>query len=248
MTVPAPASSAFYIRFAPDRVPDARTVLDFLAQNTDAARICTVTHRPANSDDWLELLASGLTFELCGLAGAGAMPQVDLRYGVAAQDDLSASGWLCLTPGGHLSGGRGQLPVVRVMAGLALTLLDLPGALGVAWAPARTIMSAEHFRRIIPGWLKGGAFPALGLTGLARDSSGALKTCGLHFFAGLELRIDPLLAQQPGIAGKIAVRLIHSFVGGWTVDEPVEVEGPEGEILRVYPEENGKILRVCRKS
>jgi len=248
MTVFAPASSAFHIRFAPDRVPNARAVVEFLAQKSDAARICTVTHRPDDSEDWLELLSSGLTYELSGLAGGLAMPLVDMRYGVAEEDDLSASAWLCLTPGGHLSGGRGQLPVVRVMAGLALALLDLPGALGVAWGPARPIMSVEHFRRIIPGWLKGGAFPALGLTSLTRDASGALNSYGVHFFAGLELRIDPLLARQPGMAGKIALRLIHSLVEGWRVEEPVEVEGPEGENLGIYPEENGKILRVCRAS
>jgi hypothetical protein len=49
------------------------------------------------------------------------------------------------------------------MAAIALALLDLPGATGVAWGAAQTLMSAEHFRRIIPSWLTGGAFLALGL-------------------------------------------------------------------------------------
>jgi hypothetical protein len=43
-------------------------------------------------------------------------------------------------------------------------------------------------------------------------------------------------AKQPGLAGKIAVRLIHSLVGGWKVVEPVEVEGPEGDILGCFEE------------
>jgi len=246
MTSPAPASSAFYIHFPSGKVPDARAVLDLLAQETDASRIFTITHHPADDESWLELLASGLTFELCGLGEGARAPVVDMRYGVAPDVDLAAAGWLCLTPGGHLSGGRSQLPVVRVMASVVMGLLDLPDAMGVAWGPARTIMSVEHFRRVIPGWLKGGAFPALGLTALTRDAAGTVRSDGLDFFAGLELRIDPLLAKQPGLAGKIAVRLIHSLVEGWKVNESVEVEGPEGEILGVHPEENGKILRVCR--
>ncbi|KAH2819199.1 hypothetical protein KXV85_003561, partial [Aspergillus fumigatus] len=45
------------------------------------------------------------------------------------------------------------------------------------------------------------------------------------------------------MAGKIALRLIHSLVEGWRVDGPVEVQGPDGEMLGVYPEEGGKILR-----
>ena len=245
MTVPAAASSAFYIRFAPGQVPDAQVLLDFLQQDTDTERIFRVTYR-SRDDDWLELLSSGLTFELCGLSSALPMPVVETRYGLAEDMDLSAAGWLRLRPGDHLSGGRGQVPVVRVMAGLALGLLDLPGATGVVWEPARTLMSADHFRRILPGWLNGGAFPVLGLTALIRQESGVISTYGLYFFAGLELRIDPILAKQPGMAGKIALRLIHSLVEGWRVDGPVEVQGPDGEMLGVYPEEGGKILRVCR--
>lgn len=245
MTIPSPTSSAFYVQFPRGLAPKAQAVLDLLGQATDAARIFTVTHRPQDDDDWLELLSSGLTFDLSGLSGAGAAPEVAMRYGVAADTDLDHSAWLRLAPGEHLSGGGGHLPVVRVMAGVVLGLLDLPGAMAVAWGPARTIMSAEHFRRIIPGWLKGGAFPALGLTALTRDEAGGVVSKGLSFFTGLELRIEPLLAKQPGLAGKVAVRLIHSLVEGWTVKESTEVEGPEGEILGVIPEENGKILRVC---
>lgn len=245
MTVPAPTSSAFYVQFPQGRAPSAQDVLDLLKQAADAARVFTITHRPQDDDDWLELLSSGLTFDLCGLSGALRAPDVAMRYGVAADTDLDHSAWLRLAPGEHLSGGRSQLPVVRVMAGVVLALLDLPDALGVAWGPARTLMNAEHFRRIIPGWLKGGAFPALGLTALSRDAAGAVVSDGLSFFTGLELRIEPLLAKQPGLAGKIAVRLIHSLVEGWTVKESTEVEGPEGEILGVIPEEDGKILRVC---
>lgn len=245
MTVPSPTSSAFYVQFPQGLVPKAQAVLELLGQAVDVARVFTVTHRPEDDDDWLELLSSGLTFDLSGLSGNGPAPEVVMRYGVAADAVPDRSAWLCLTPGDHLSGGGRQVPVVRVMAAVVLGLLELPGATAVAWGPARTLMGADHFRRIIPGWLKGGAFPALGLTALKRDEADNVVSEGLSFFTGLELRIEPLLAKQPGLAGKVAVRLIHSLVEGWTVKEPVEVEGPEGEILGVTPEENGKILRVC---
>lgn len=231
--------------FPPGLAPKAQAVLDLLRQDADAARIFSVTHQPEADGDWLELLSSGLTFDLSGLAGGASAPDIAMRYDIPAITDLDHSAWLRLAPGGHLSGGGRQLPVVRVLAGVVLGLLKLPGAAGVAWGPARTIMSVEHFGRIVPAWLNGGAFPALGLTALRRDDSGNIVSEGLSFFTGLELRIEPILANQPGLAGKIAVRLIHSLVDGWTVKAPVEVEGPDGEILGLTLEENGKILRIC---
>ncbi|WDF71223.1 hypothetical protein [Novosphingobium sp. KACC 22771] len=245
MTVPSPSTSAFHVLFPPGLAPKAQAVFDLLRQDAEVARIFSVTHQPEADSDWLELLSSGLTFDLSGLAGGGSAPDIAMRYDISAVTDLDHSAWLRLAPGAHLSGGGRQLPVVRAMAGVVLGLLKLPGAAGVAWGPARTVMSAEHFCRIVPAWLNGGAFPALGLTALRRDEEGNIVSEGLSFFTGLELRIEPILADQPGLAGKIAIRLIHSLVDGWTVKEPVEVEGPGGEILGLTPEENGKILRIC---
>lgn len=243
MTSHTTASSIFHIQFPRGHAPDAEAVAGLLEKGGEASGIFTITHR-CETGDCLEILASGLTFDLSGLDGAAPPPLVKTHYGVAHDIDTASFSWIRLSPGEHLSGGRAQVPVVRVMAAVVLALLELQGAAGVVWEPARTIMSADHFRRIVPGWLKGGAFPGLGLTALIRDTSGAVHTEGLRFFAGLELRIDPLLTKQPGLAGKIAVRLIHSLVEGWKVNAPVEVEGPDGEILGIAPEENGTILKV----
>jgi hypothetical protein len=202
-----------------------------LAQGGHAASIFTVTHQPFDDGDWLELLSSGLTFDLSGLSGNGSVPDVSVRYGVDANVDLAQSGWLRLT--GASWRRTDPNPVIR--GGRYRTGLDLPGATGVAWGAAQTLMSAEHFRRIIPSWLTGGAFLALGLTALSRDAFGAVRSSGLSFFTGLELCIDPLLAKQPGLAGKIAVRLIHSLVGGGRWSNLSKLKGRKGIFSGCFP-------------
>lgn len=159
---------------------------------------------------------------------------------------MPAGEWLALGTGQHLAGGENLLPVVRAMAGVVQALLALPGASAVAWGPARSVLSPEYFRRAVGAWLAGGAFPALGLTALVKDASGAMNSEGLSFFTGQELRIDPILASNPAAAGKIAIRLIHSLVSGWSVPSPTEIAGPSGEVLGVEPTGNGRILRVWK--
>ena len=195
----------------------------------------------------MELLSHGLTFDLAGLGPVPARaPELAHRYGFAMPTPVLSGEWVSLVPGRHLSGGGHLLPVVRSMADIVLGLLGLDGVMAVAWGPARTAMAPDYARRALGAWLSGGAFPALGLTALVRDEAGAMLTEGLGFFTGQELRIDPILAENPATAGKIAIRLIHSLVGGWQVRSPVEIAGPQGERLGVEPAANGRVLQVWR--
>jgi len=240
--------SGFGLLFPGGSRPDAPAIARLLQSDPQAARAFAIAHRPDPEEGWLELLSHGLTFELAGLAPApgGEAPELAHRYGFAPQSALPEGEWLSLTAGRHLSGGRNLQPVVRSMAAILLGLLALDGLLAVAWGPARTVLAPDYARRALGAWLAGGAFPALGLTALVRDESGAMLSEGLGFFTGQELRIDPILAQNPATAGKIAIRLIHSLVDGWKVEAPVEIAGPQGERLGVEPAANGRILQVWR--
>jgi hypothetical protein len=249
MTGSDASSSGFSLIFAPGKRPSVNDIADLLTRDADAARAFAITHRPAASEGWVELLANGLTFDVSGLSPTmpAVMPDIRHRYGFPPNAPTDIAGQsIEISPGDHLSGGKNLVPVVRGMAGVVVALLGLPGVLAVVWGPSQTIMPIDYFRRAIGAWLAGGAFPALGLTALTRDPSGAIVSEGLRFFTGQELRIEPIVAKDPAAAGKVAIRLIHSLIGGWAVQSPVEFAGPDGERLCVEPTGNGRFLRVWR--
>ena len=227
----------------------ARLVEGQHVETSDAsAQQFAISHRPKAAEGWLELLANGLTFDLSGLApdAADALPEMAYQYGMEATAAAISFEAITLRPSAHLAGGGNLLPVVRSMAGVAAALVALPNISGICWRPARSLMGPAYFARVIDGWLAGGAFPALGLTALARDLDGGLRSEGLSFFTGQELRIEPLSGASSSQDGKIAVRLIHSLVGAAAVTTPCEFTGPEGERLRVEPSGNGRFLRIWR--
>ncbi|HZV08626.1 MAG TPA: hypothetical protein VFF94_02675, partial [Novosphingobium sp.] len=204
--------------------------------------------RPPAEEGWLELLITGLAFDLVGLAPAAALPTpaVRHRFGVAGPDPEAPLEAVVLRPGAHLAGGENLLPVVRAMMQLAVDLAGLGGVEAVIWAPAATMMGRDYFLRNVGRWLEGGAFPALGLTALLREADGAICSDGLAFFTGQELRIEPTSQNGAGGDGKIAIRLIHSLVSGGDISPPCLVDGPEGEVLRIEPARSGGLWRVWR--
>lgn len=152
----------FGIEFALGQKPDSIAVSDLLKQAEGHGRSITITHL-SREGGWMELLCSGLAFELSGFGERDGVSTDTAPQWIGQKGDLSDS--LCLTPGAHLSGGGAQWPVFREMAVVALALLDLPGAQGVIYGMGRWRMSAQDFRRIIPDWLKGesSAFPLIDL-------------------------------------------------------------------------------------
>ena len=186
---------------------------------------------------------------MTGLAPAAAevFPAIRHRYGLpeGGEGECEAIG---LYPGAHLGEGANLLPVVRVLTGLAAALLTLPQARAVVWHPAGTAIAADQFAQAIDAWLAGGAFPALGLTALVRESDGALCSEGLAFFTGQELRVEPTCGETLGDLGKIAVRLVHRLVDSESVQSRQNITGPNGERLIAEPREDGRVVRVWRDS
>jgi hypothetical protein len=208
-----------------------------------------VSHAPDPAEGWLELIADGLTFDLTGLAPAAAAPMPELLhpFGFAAGADVVPGEAITLIPGEHLRGGEHLLPVVRVMTGIAARLGELAPVKAIAWHPARSVMAPDVFIRLIAAWLAGGAFPALGLTALTPDTDFGLRSEGLTFFTGQELRIEPGTGTTAAADAKIAVRLIHYLVENEAIRAPFDFLGPDGESLCAAPSDNGRYLRVWRK-
>lgn len=206
------------------------------------------TGAEAPADCWLELLVSGLTFDLTGLAGGkpAPLPARAHLYGVAPSVADAPLEAITLMPGPHLAGGGSMLPVVRMLAWLAANLARLPGTRAVVWHPARCWSGPQHFRDVVLRWIEGGVFPGFGLAAISPMADGGLQTEGLALFTGQELRIEPDTATDRAAAAKIALRLLHLLVENGRVDVPELVTGPGGEKLRLEPSANGRFVRVWK--
>ncbi len=234
--------------FAKGKRPSANDIERLLASSDVAGAAAHVSYRPPDdADGLLELLVSGLTFDLCGLAPATQMPLLPPahQFGLGPTVDMAEFEAVTLLPGQHLSGGFAMIPVVQAMLGLA-GHIALPLAVeAVCWHPARTWMEPQYFARVALGWLSGGAFPALGLTALEHSGDG-VRSQGLSFFAGQELLMTRREGESPAETAKLAVRFIDYIVSSGPFRKEIEFEGPDGERLRVEPGDFGKLVTVRR--
>lgn len=227
--------------------PTAVNIERLLESTTaDHRQPARISHRPVGSEGWLELLASGLTFDLLGLVPAPTVDAISPRHRFGLPNDLV---WqeleaVRLEPAVHVASGAAMIPVVRVMAGLAERLCAWESVRAVCWNPAGIWMEVGYFVRLIRAWLVGGAFPALGLTGIERTADGGMETVGLCFFTGQELRVEPVDGQAPADAVKLAVRAVDMLVRHGRVDKAFNLTGPGGEPLRIEPDPGGGLLRL----
>lgn len=202
----------------------------------------TISHR-GQSNDWAELLVDGLTFDCTGLAAGPADPQ-PAAGPVVGLKSMPAGEVVSLAPGPHLAGGAGLVPVLRVLAGLGANLAHLPGVLATVWSPAGSWVQPDLFIRSVADWLQGGAFPALALTALKRESNGAMVSTGLSLLTGQELRFEPDKRLSAARMARLVVRLIHELVQSGPLAAERDFVGPEGEHLLAVPVLNATQVRV----
>lgn len=243
--------------FAPGRRPDAAVV----AQEADGKAGFQISLNPMerggagdgsapvaeDAERWLELLASGMTFDLSGLAPGppSPLPSGSIAPALAGMDDARDLEAVALRPGPHLAGGAGMMPVIRCLAMLTAHLAELPALRAVAWHPSGQWTSPDHFRSSVSRWLDGGAFPGLALASLIPLDDGGLQSLGLALFTGQELRLRPGLAPDaPGMA-KLALRVMHWLVDRGGITQMESVTAPEGQRLIVEPG-RGPVLTVRR--
>jgi hypothetical protein len=235
--------------FAKGKRPSADDIARLLESSDIAGAAAHVSYRPPNDrEGLLELLVSGLTFDLVGLSPASALspPPRDHLFGLSDRDlddDLEA---ITLLPGLHLSGGHAMIPVVQAMLGLAGHIALPLDVVAVCWHPAGSWMEPQYFSRVALGWLSGGPFPALGLTALAHTADGVCSE-GLTFFSGQELLVGRRGGESPAETAKLAVRFIDHVVASGPFRREVELQGPDGELLRVVPGDYGKQAKVERE-
>lgn len=217
----------------------------------------SVTFDPGHSVDgdgmvgeapvWLELLASGLSFDVSGLPPGPPAELPPHRRSLAIDDgELHTLEAVTLRPGPHLAGGMGLLPIIRMLAALGASLTRLEGVRAVAWHSARCWSEPALFSEGVLRWIGGGVFPALTLASLTIAADGGMHSEGLALFTGQELRIEPDMAENPADAAKLAVRLLDHLIEHGRVDSRETIVGPDGKPLQLEPSANGRFVRICR--
>lgn len=212
-----------------------------------AGAAARVSFEPSGDEGWLELLASGLTFDIAGLSPAPAKvaPAASHLFGLpSGTRDLELEA-VTLSPGEHIASGTTMLPVIRVMCGLGAGLTSLGNVKAVCWHPAQSWIEPAYFTRAIANWLGGGVFPALGLTALRQIADGSMESMGLEFFTGQEVRITKRPGESGGDTARLAVRMIDLIVRQGPLREGMDIAGPDGEELLVELPREG-MVRVRR--
>jgi hypothetical protein len=232
--------------------PGAEAVAAVIAESRASGLPARVSHRPAG-EEWVELLASGLTFDLTGLVpGQPSLPpRVDHPFGFgpfglgeALPAGLDEA--IELVPSGHIVAGAALQPILRTMMGLAANLaIGLP-VRAVAWGPARTVMEPRYFTRMVLNWLAGGAFPVLGLTALLRGADGSVASRGLAHFTGQEMQLEAREGESPADTAKLAVRVIDHLVREGRIAAPVRI-GTGADALLLEPSQVGRLVLVWRE-
>ena len=240
--------SGVSLLFAVGARPAVSDVEALLAARGEIGKIARISHRPTNDDGWIELLASGLTFDLRGLApGSGAsVPPHSHLYGLSQDIGKFEFEALSVVPGSHIAAGAALLPVVRVLMRLAAGLAAELPVRAVCWNPAQAWMDPNYFGRVMKHWLSGGPFPSLGLTALRRRDDGAVESSGLAFFTGQEICV----AEHDEAAGsetmKLAARIIDKLVAHGPLERSETFAGLEGERLIAEPSPDGRYVVVTK--
>lgn len=243
-----PSQAGLSLLFASGMRPSAGDIERLLASAELAAAATSVSFRPGDdAEGMVELLVSGLTFDLWGLSPAAAtpVPPERYRYGTIAEHLKLGLEAITLVPSQHIASGFAMIPIVQAMARLAAHIALPLGAEAVCWHPAETWMEPQYYSRIALNWLSGGPFPALGLTALQENPEG-FRTEGLGFLVGQELQVDGSSGESQRENARLAMRLIDSVVceGRFTADGMAE--GPDGERLQVKIGDSGRLATVRR--
>ncbi len=234
--------------FAAGKRPSAADIDRLLSSAEMQGAAAFVSHRPRDDEGWVELLVSGLTFDLIGLSPGEPAPAPPSEHVFGLPDRAASLGYeaISLVPGPHITGGRAMMPVVRAMVSLAATIALPLSVEAVCWHPARSWMEPQYFSRVILNWLSGGVFPALGLTAVEQVEEGFVGSKGLDFFVGQEIQLEAKKGEALAETVKLAVRVIDYMAHNGPLRQPGELEGSGGERLRAEPTRDGKAVWVWR--
>lgn len=200
-----------------------------------------------DSVGWLELHSSGLTFDLIGLGDGPTvtLPQTDHEFDCDGNFDRSSLSTVNLVPSEHLIAGEATMPILQGLLRLARDFVQhFEQTKYLIWPHSKSIIGRRFFESTVTAFLDGGAFPALGLTAFHEVADGGLETVGLAHFIGQELRLDANIVNDRVAATRLGVRLVNQLVLTGAVNGPEQLTGMDGQIIRLEPSENGRLIRV----
>ncbi len=224
--------------------PDQSAVQRFFDVDCGHNSGVRISHVPDAGEGWLELLSSGLTFDLLGLepANSAVLPPARQFFGFPQDAERFDFEAIVLRPGPHIAAAGSMMPVVRVMTALAAQLVEAFPVQAVCWEPAQSWMEPKYFSRIVETWIFGGAFPALGLVRMERDDSGTVTSECLSFFVGQEVRVAAVPDENPAETVKRAVRLADHLVRNGPLTGPDRIDAGGGTILMAEPSRDGRFV------
>lgn len=210
----------------------------------EAGLAARVSFTPDRDEGWLELLASGLTFDISGLSPAQVVPATpgSHLFGLPPETRDRALEAVTLSPGEHIASGATMLPVIRVLCRLGAGMTSLGNVKAVCWHPAQSWIEPAYFTRAISNWLAGGVFPALGLTSLQQLADGSVESMGLSFFTGQEVSIGRRAGEGNGDTARLAIRVIDLMVRQGAFHEDTSLAGPDGEALLIKRSGDGMVV------
>ena len=200
------------------------------------------------SDNWVELLRDGLTFDLIGLKPGPAVDKAEVRhrFGSVSANVEDATEAIGLFPGPHLEKGSHTLPVLRTLVGISA---DLAGAFdavrAVIFTPSGCVLAPDLFIKLIADWQDGGPFPSPGIVGFTFTAERELRTDGLAFLAGRELALDAELAHDSVEAARLASRIVDVLVGQGPIELPTRLEWPGLPGLELFEDASANMIRAC---
>jgi hypothetical protein len=240
------ARAGLSLFFRPGERPDEARLESALDEAHSGRSVARISHRSADEPGWVELLSSGMTFDVCGLAPSApskaAMPQI--RYGFEPERAIEPLEAIAIAPGPHLTSAAGMPPVVRAMCDIAGSLCGSLPVQAVGYGPAGTLMEPGYFTRISDSWLGGGPFPALGLTALLPSEDGSVRSQGLAHFLGQEFQVQPASGEAPAATLRTAIRLVDHLMRTGVPTDAIRIELRDEEAVFVEPSRFGKLLLV----
>lgn len=201
----------------------------------------------ASDANWVELLKSGMVFDLLGLDDGPPIAAENCSNRVGLSSDLmeDVGEAVALQAGEHIASGVNTLPVLREYLAVAAHFIRRFTQIAqVHWLPSDAAIGPDFFAKSVESWVGGGPFPAIGLIAFKRMATNSIQTGGLSWIIGQELMLEGELADDPAYATRLGIRLINQLVHGGQLTEPERILAPDGTQLHIAPSENQKFIRV----
>lgn len=202
------------------------------------------------TDILIELNCNGATFDLrhgASISSSRLNDKSKSNAGVARDAGEVPTEIFSIAPSHHVRSAQSSIPIVKMWWLTAAELsAELKHCVGVIWGPSAERLFVNDFQKQAEEWTESGAFPASGLVKFVDDLDDGLKTHGLSFFAGQELRIEPELADDRDWAKRLGSRLVQTLIHREKITVAEEFVAPDGSKLKLVPSSNGKFVRAWR--